>query len=468
MVEESVNYSEQLRDALKKRKSWLESTELPRLKNELQAYHNAFYSLYKLMLSKGLLQYDPYKGDTKIEKLTVPDSSSFPDIERTAVLSIRLSIFDNQLDYLVNFFSSSADTIGLEKLKRINALVSYVDWEHLIPDEKYGSVTKGVAQICAEIKKNADSFATTLIAGSLRQLVESYGKIMPILEEIRIYQKETVKLTIREKVVQELPPEQRNDTASIKKKYNELFPGKYYYPDLVTELLAEDNGQNGQHTKDGILESLKCPDVAKGKEEQKDRPSPKEVLLDGLRILGQLSATIENIKDKFNENVKVLKMRQKTLWEKIVAFLRKIFNVPLEPDVFEIVYVDSAKGIKATESLYYDTFSKEILSKIEHLKVFARTDEAQAKKFQSLQNEELSSMLKRQIEDIQKLYRIMDALDDYFKANVDANYRDRIMGVKNELAAIKNMLVKCNQRCYEYASLVDEMKDEIKDELPIG
>jgi len=75
---ENTDYPKILGEALNARAEWLEKSELPKLKEELRAYHTGFASLYNLYLKKGLINEDPYKQEAKIGELEVPTRPLFP------------------------------------------------------------------------------------------------------------------------------------------------------------------------------------------------------------------------------------------------------------------------------------------------------------------------------------------------------------------------------------------------------
>jgi len=79
---ENNDYIKTLAEALKARAEWLEKTELPKLKDELRAYHTGFASLYNLYLKKGLIHEDPYKHEAKIGELEVPSSATFSEADK--------------------------------------------------------------------------------------------------------------------------------------------------------------------------------------------------------------------------------------------------------------------------------------------------------------------------------------------------------------------------------------------------
>jgi hypothetical protein len=70
--------------------------------------------------------------------------------------------------------------------------------------------------------------------------------------------------------------------------------------------------------------------------------------------------------------------------------------------------------------------------------------------------EQITGYLDKNIKEVQALHRTLSALDDYFKANVVSEDRGKIKGIKPELSALKNTLVKANQLRYDYSAQKEE------------
>jgi len=82
----------------------------------LRVFQSSFASLYNIYLKKKSIDEDPYKHETKISELEVPESTPFQDAKRIEQLSIRLSNFDSQLDFLVNFYQLGIDFLNLDRI----------------------------------------------------------------------------------------------------------------------------------------------------------------------------------------------------------------------------------------------------------------------------------------------------------------------------------------------------------------
>jgi len=70
-----TTYINSLQELLIARKDWMERNEMGKLKDDLRAFQSSFASLYNIYLKKKLINEDPYKQDSKISELEVPDNS---------------------------------------------------------------------------------------------------------------------------------------------------------------------------------------------------------------------------------------------------------------------------------------------------------------------------------------------------------------------------------------------------------
>ena len=64
------------------------------------------------------------------------------------------------------------------------------------------------------------------------------------------------------------------------------------------------------------------------------------------------------------------------------------------------------------------------------------------------------------------MHKILGALDDFFKLETDKEDRDKVKGIKPELAAMKNAIVRANQRRHEFSAQKEE--EEQMRKLGIG
>jgi hypothetical protein len=443
-------YQKALAEALDARRSWLEKTELVKLKEEFRVFHTAYLGLYNLFLKKGLIHEDPYKQEVKIGEIEIPATESFTEMERMEKLSIRLANYDNQLDFLVNFYQFSVDFLTLDRIKKILGLVKYIDWGHLSTDSASAN-TRAVTEVMNQLKLGGDPMALSVISENQGVFNKVIPTLFAILKGISDFHRENYKLTLREKITAGMSMDQPMAVVQIKKKFVSVMPGKPFYPELVEELIKEDYSPEGPALQEKVLKSLQLPN-SKPKVD-KPRVAFKTILVEGLLVISSVAATLAEIIPKLDENETLLENRRKSLWEKIRQILKQMLHKEQEPIIYEVEYIDSIKGITVKEKVNFTNFRNDIDQKARHL---AGINHSGVAKIEALPDERLIALLERNIRDVQSLHKTLTALDDFFKLTVDKEDRDKVRGIKPELATMKNAIIKANQRRHEYSAQKEE------------
>jgi hypothetical protein len=458
---DNTQYQQLLAEALGQRRDWLEKNEMPKLKEEFRGFHNAFYALYKLFLKRGLIHEDPYKQEAKMGEIEVPPIAPFTDADRLDQLSLRLSAFDTQLDFLVNFYQFSVDALPLDRIKRILGLVKFIDWVRFTPDGSASPNTRAVVELVSDAKAGADQLSMSVIGESMTALSRSTGPILTCLKEVSDYNREAYKLELRTRVTAGMSDAEASQVNQIKRKFAQQMPGKPFYPDLVEELIREDYSKDGEALREKALKQLEIPD---GKPKNAKAPvSFKNIIIEGLYAIGSVASTLGEIVPKLDENELLLEKRRRNFWEKFRRLMMQVLNKEPEPAIYELEYMEPGKGTPSRERVNFNTLRLEIERKIKNLTPLGLRS---APRMEAMEDTQLMGILERNIRDVQSLHKILGALDDFFKASVDKDDRDKIKGIKPELAVIKNALVKANQKRYEYSAQKEE-EEQLK-RLGIG
>ena len=447
---ELANYIGTLQQVLTERKDWLEKEELGKLKDELRTFQSSYASLYNIYLKKKLIDEDPYKQETKISELQVPDTSLLNETKRIEQLSIRLSNFDSQLDFLVNFYQLNIDFLNLDRIKRIVGLIRYVDWPALTPDSQ-SAVTKAVSELTSQSKAGVDAITLSIIGESLTRLSKTTATIMNILKDLNAYYREAYKLEVRQKVTQDMTASDAT-LDNIRKKIQSAMPGSHFYKELCDEIIKEDYSKSGQDLKDSILNTLKVshakPKAAKA------AVNFKNILLDGIQVIGGAGTIFIEIGTKFDENQSVIENRKKNFLEMLKNLIRQITNADPEEVVYNVEYLDTTKGVPVKERVNFHQFRDDMDKKAKILCSFVRGPAYT--KLSAMTEEQIIGYLEKNIRDVQSYHKTMGALDDFFKTNAGAGDREKIKGIKPELSALKNSFVKANQMRYEYSAQKEE------------
>jgi hypothetical protein len=440
-------YKNTLTTALNARADWLEQSEFPKFKEEFRSFHNSFGSLYKLFIQKKLVNEDPYKHEAKMGEIKVPPAIIL-ERDRKDQLTLCLAAYDNQLDFLVNFFQFSLDFFNLDNIKRILALVKYIEWSRLTTDSQ-SFTTKVMAELVNQLKAESDSITTNVINESSGKLSKTTGTIFNYLKDASAYNREAIKLEMRNKITANM-----NDASveSIKKKFPQAIPGKNFYPDLAEELIKEDYSPSGEDLRQAVLKQLAIP-------ENKPKVVKKEVdfklpLIEGLMAISGVANALGEIAPKLEENHILFQNRKQTLMEKIREIFREMFNKEPEAVIYDIEYVDSVKGVTVKDKVNYNLFRVDLEKRI---RSFASMGGGRGNsRVESLDEKQLSSILERAVRDAQTMHKILGGLDEYFKAEAPRETREKVKGIKPELATIKNAMIKANQKRHEYVAQIEE------------
>ena len=451
-----TNYTDTLQQVLNDRKDWLERESLGKLKDELRIFQASYASLYNIYLKKKLIDEDPYKQETKISELEVPETSAVNEAKRIEQLSVRLSNFDNQLDFLVNFYQLHIDFLNLDRVKRIVGLVRYIEWPSMTPDSQ-SVMTKAVAELTNNSKSGVDPITLSIIGESLTRLSKTTATVMNILKDLNIYYRESYKLEIRQKITKDMSASDATP-ENIKKKMPSAMPGAHFYKELVEELIKEDYSKGGGDLRDTILNNLR---VAKEKPKAAKAPvNFKNILLDGIQVIGGAGATFVEIGAKLDENEAVMESHKKGIFEAIKTLIRQITNAEPEEVVYNVEYLDTTKGIPVKERVYFHQFRDDMDKKAKILCSFVKGPAYN--KLSAMTEEQIIGYLERNIRDVQAYHKTLSALDDFFKANARAGEREKIRGIKPELSTVKNSVVKANQLRYEYSAQKEEEEQLIR------
>jgi hypothetical protein len=448
---ENLDYIKSLTEAIRARADWLEKEELPKLKDELRSYHTGFASLYNLYLKKGLINEDPYKQEAKIGELEIPKSTPFSEAERLEQLTQRLANYDNQLDFLVNFYQFSAEFLNLDRIKRILGLVKYIDWPHLSPDSQ-NPITKAVADMTNQIKLGSDPLTMSVISESLVHLNKSFTPIMAHLKTLTEYQREVYKLDLRD-VTAGMSASDAANVSQIRKKFSQAKQGTPFYPDLVEEVIKEDTSNDGPVLREDVLKKLKVADEKP--KTVKVQVSFKNILIEGIQALGGTASVLTDIAAKLDENQTILENEKKGFVYKIKKLMQQMFNKEPDPIIYNVEYMDPVKAIPVRERVNFNSFRSDLDRKIRTLAPTAARGGATSK-LESMQEEQLTGFLERNIREVQSLHKTLTALDEFFKSEVTKEDREKIKGIKPELGGIKNAILKANSKRHEYSAQKEE------------
>jgi hypothetical protein len=132
-----------------------------------------------------------------------------------------------------------------------------------------------------------------------------------------------------------------------------------------------------------------------------------------------------------------------------------MLNTEPEPVIYEVEYIDPIKGVPVRDKVNFVSFRIDLDKKIRTLSSISLRGTGLAK-LEGMQEEQIIPFLEKNIREIQSLHKILTALDEFFKAEVDRENRDKVKGIKPELATMKNAIIRANAKRHEYSAQKEE------------
>jgi hypothetical protein len=447
---DTTEYLPNLSHALRVKAEWLDKNEIPKLKDEFNAYRTSFAFLYNLYLKNGLIKEDPYKNDTQVTEVDIPDASPYKDENKLEELTKRLAAYDNQLNFIANGLQPTADTLTLDRIRRITGLLKYIDWVHLAGEDQ-GPVTKAVSKMCGDMIGGNDPMTVKIATESMANLNKTFHPLMVSLKTFTDYQREAYKLDLRD-VTDQMAPGEASNIELIKKKFVQLKPDGHFYQELAEEVIHEDFGKDGADLKAKVLKKLQIPEA----KVQAPKATVKGSLIEGAQILGNMSRTFSHIADIMDGNQVILDNRKKSFIQK----LKEIFGKSQEAVIYEVKYIDPVRGAPVYEKVNFYAFRADLDKMIHKLAPLMPHGSALGK-LEAAQEEQIVGLLEKDMREIQAMHKILSGLDEYFKTHVDPKDRDKIRGIRPDLETIRLSIQRANNKRHEFDGAGDGAhKDE--------
>ncbi len=459
-MEEQTDLNEALNNAIAQRRAHIDKNQMARLKDKFRNFHTSFQSIYNVLLKKGVIPEDPYKDDFKISEVTTPDKDPFMESERVEKMSIRLSQYDTILEFLTHYYQFSTDFLNLKRLKKIGELLLYFQWTKLTPNST-SPQTRTLVDFIQSIKGGGDALSTSILADGCNQLSKLTTEIVGLLKEITAFSKQLYKQDIRERIlfkvkVEGPPSSQKMENAfvQIKRAFPQEMPETPFFPELVNELIAEEYSPQSSQFKQALIDSLK---VQEKKVKTQEDVSYKSLLLETVRIFSGASIHLEKAISKLNENQTFLDQRKLTFSDRFRKWLMSMVKKQGEKHIYMVEFFDEKTSTTRTVRIDFDSFAANAVKRARTLGVLSSKASSTYMRLEGSSEEKIYEFVTTLVEDLQKIITTLPALDTYFKSEVPREMRGRIHGIKLEVSAIKNVLIRANQKRHEYVAKKEEI-----------
>ena len=456
-MSEQDGFQGELAAALEKKASLLANDVLPKLQDGFRLFHSLFSNLYNLLYRKSLVQEDPYQYDRKLPELVLPSRGPIADSEKMEQLSRRLAEFQHQLEFLNGTYQFSLEFLGLERLKLLTGMVRYIDWSNLMTSSP-DSNTSVLAEALGRIKLGADKISAGIVSDSSGQLAALTCQILKGLEEAAAWQRESYKLELRRRFFGRLGPEldkavkagMEQALPRLQHAFRQLEPEGTFHTELAREALAEDFSPDGPRLRAEALARLAVSP-------QPRAPAPtvdyRALLLEAVRSLVPTRLHLAEALAKLDANRSAREGRRRGFWARLLelfGFSRGGGSL----EVLEIRQFDNATGVARPLRVNFPQFADQMRRKTALLEALGNAASTASVRLRAASEQEIHDFLDKNLAELHGLFRVMEGLDAFFKTGK----KEEVRGIKIELAAIKNSLVRANKQRYEYTARKEEEK----------
>jgi hypothetical protein len=452
-MEGQAPYLDQLDSAIEKRQRWLESEQIPRLREALTAYESLFASAVSMLIRKGYLREDPYNYEQTFSDITIPKDEALQEFENSDELSYRLAAFRRQLKYASTEYPLDLAALNLAKLKKLSTLISYINWQELGESSK-SPTTKAFARAFMKIRMGSDSMAAQILKDSETQIMKTTSQIRAQLADLIAFCRESWKADIRRSVLPAVTVSSEGHSRreemvkNIRRGFANRLAGKPWYPTLAEEIADEELGEDGEDRKANVLASLKI--VVPEKPKVVEAPDGRAILLEAVRLLSRPSEDLATAVAVLEENERVIIEAQTAN----VGWLRRLFGgghpaQKPEDRVYKVQYAEPGVPTPKSEEIDFPQFVTEVQKKSSLLAALGTGSGPAFKKLAAVSEPQLAAFLDKQLNELLLIHRRLGCMNTMLQARV-MQEKKTVRGIKIELLTIKNAIVKANQRRHEY------------------
>ncbi|MBO4859557.1 MAG: hypothetical protein J5527_13675 [Treponema sp.] len=458
-MEETQNFIERLESAILKKKEWFDSVQLPAALEQYRLMLVCVKTVNENLVKRSIITPDPYKWDKRISEVVVPPADAFTDQDFSQVLGERLSSYETMIDFVCNYYRFNVDSLPVTKVKLLVDLNKCFQWDNLTTANGNPN-TQGLATAIQRVKTNAPNMTLSMINDSVDKCSKAYGFIAKTLSEFAGFQREYYKWSVRKEVIgssdfdKSKASSKESECAEIKRLFQKIMGKKPFYADLISEIAEEDLGDDKTRLQEMVLAKLALKQTdAKPKPKG---PTSKEILMGSVQALGGIAPVLTQLDVKLTENFDLLFFVKKTFFRKIMQALRKAMGLSEKERTCTIPVVDQKTGVKVMQKIKVN----EMLTDLDNKKRIYSGIAAKGIEYAKIEGASETAILtfvNKQISENQALFTTINALDDYFKANVEVLLRPKVKGLKIDLSSYRNAIINVNKKRGEYVSIKEEV-----------
>ncbi|MBR6340707.1 MAG: hypothetical protein IKR64_02290 [Treponema sp.] len=461
MEEDIIVFTNQLEVALMAKQTWFNTDRLQKMLEEFRLLYTCVRNLNEVLIKRSLIQPDPYKLEARISEIAVIETSPFTENEDSIVLGKRFSDYEMMLDFICTYFRFSVENITVGRIKILMELIDAFDWGNLSSNSSKSN-TRALSTALTKARTNAPAVTISLINDSQEKCAKCCKFIKSYLTELADFQKELYKGNLRKDLFEHPDFDKKKafsspeaEMAEIKRLYVKTTGKKTFYTDLVQEIIAEDQGGDRQNLRQKLLSKLEIK-IQESKKETKT-VDPHDLLMAAVFSLGVLGSVLGQIGVKLSDNFDLLFYVRKTFFVKFMEALKKALGIKEKERYCTVLVTDPQSGAKSSQQVQVGALLSQI-SRLAHIYSGIAAKGNEYNKLNSAKEDDALIFLNKQVQENQRLFTIINALDEHFKSHVEVMQRPKVRGLKIDLSSYRNAIIAINKKRGEYASAKEEIE----------
>ena len=454
-------FTNQLEVALMAKQSWFNAEKLQSMLEQFRLLFTCVRNLNEVFVKRSLIQPDPYKLESRISDIATIETTGFTENEDPIVLGKRFSDYEMMLDFICTYFRFSVENIGVNRIKILMDLLNAFDWANLSSNSSKSN-TRALASTIQKAKLNAPSVTISLINDSVEKCSKCCKIIASNLTELADFQKEMYKGNLRKDLFEHPDFDRKKafsspeaEMAEIKRLYVKTTGRKTFYTDLIQEIIAEDQSSDRAAIRKRLLDKLEIK-ITETKKETRTINS-HDLLMSAVFSLGVMGSILGGLYVKLSDNFDLLFAEKQTFFAKFMVALKKALGIKEKERECTVVITDQQSGSKSNQTIQVNALLAQI-SKLSHIYSGIAAKGNEYNKINAAKEDDALIFLNRQIQENQKLFTIINALDDHFKSHVEVLERPKVKGLKIDLSSYRNAIIAANKKRGEYASAKEEIE----------
>jgi len=455
-MSDNSTFLEDLKIGLNLKGEELNLIVMPPMQTNFKIMFSSFVSITNILQKKGLLQKDPYEGESHITKMELP-SVKAPNESRLAIeLSERFSQYVHQLDYIYTSLSFDIFQMQPSQLKKLSDFASYINWDTL-SDVSTEVNTRHISVLINKAKKNPGEMTTGLISGAIKDTAESASKLKILLKQAMAFSKEYYKYELRRDLNK--PNLFSSDLDSVKNEFSKKYGRKRsFYTALVKDIIAEDDTEKGNVLKEKLLNSLSPADTVVKNKPVITSVNIRKELKTGIKEMINTRFTIKTIMEKISYNHNLYQEIKKTWFSSISSWFYKNFQGKKKPIIYDVVFMDKTNSERKTGKVDYLEMNRFLSQKIRLFNSLSKKDSPHQKQLQASKDDQLLKLMDSNLKEFKRIHKNLTALNIFFKVEVPEPDKRKVRSIQLELEALRTTMVQMNQIKFTAQTQKEESK----------